>query len=212
VSNDSSSSPWIEACPACGAEPWSQGTPCWLCGLVTEAPPATASQAPRPEATTAPGALPPRRRPPPADRFSFSLSTLMLLMTLATVWLGLLAAAPGLAIFACILLLPVLVRTSMVVKRREAAGGAVSTGEKLALAATSLGVSLVIVTVTTVAAVGTFCGLCLGMYEMYGDRRNAEDNVILMMVIAGSVTLLVLIGLGYLFAKWVRNRYRRDIG
>jgi hypothetical protein len=133
-------------------------------------------------------------------------------MTLATVWLGLLAAAPGLAIFACILLLPVLVRTSMVVKRREAAGRATSTGEKFALGATSLAVTLVVVTVTAVAAVGTFCGLCLGMYSMSGGGRNADYYAIPMMAVAGIVTLIVLIGLGRLFAKWVRNRYRRDVG
>jgi hypothetical protein len=140
---------------------------------------------------------------------SFSLATMMLLMTLAAVWLGLLAAAPGLAILVCILLVPVIVRTARVVRRREERGRTVSSGEKIALAATSFMVTLVILVVTTVAAVGTFCGLCLGMYTM-SDRR--DQNAGIQMVISGAVTLVVLIAIGRLMAKWVRIRYRRDIG
>jgi hypothetical protein len=49
-----------------------------------------------------------------------------LLMTLASVCFGLLAVAPGLGIPVCVLLVPVLIRTTMVVRRREAAGAAVS--------------------------------------------------------------------------------------
>ncbi len=142
---------------------------------------------------------------------SFSLAAAMLMMTLAAVWLGLLVAAPGLAIFACILLVPALVRTSMVVRRREAAGRTVAPGEKVALTAMSLMVSLVIVTVTAVAAVGTFCGLCIGMYSMTGGR-GSEGQAIVMMGIAGLATLVVLVSLGRWLGKWVRNRYRRDIG
>lgn len=132
----------------------------------------------------------------------------MLMMTLAAVWLGLLAAAPGLAILVCILLVPVLVRTSMVVRRREAKGGSVGPGEKVALAAGSFMVTLVIVVVTTVAAVGTFCAVCIGVASAT-DMRESEIGglVIVSIFLALVVTGLLL----WAFSKWVRNRYRRDI-
>jgi hypothetical protein len=220
-------SPWLETCPDCGAEPWSETDGCWLCGLRADgtrpagpkrsrtapgpaaaSPAAAAAKAASPaaagEAPPGGASVPPRpqpvKRPPQPPPLSFSLATMLLMMTLAAIWLALLVAAPGIAIFLCILLLPAVVRTAMVVQRREAAGVSVSSGEKVALAVTSMFVSLVILVLALVASVGTFCFVCLSA----GD----ESAIPVALVIAGVATL----GAAALAFKWIRRRYRRDVG
>ena len=125
------------ACPHCQAQQPSEKDRGWLCGAEFLA---GVDQSPIVE---------PKSHP---DRFSFSLSTLFLLMTLASVCFGLLAVAPGLGIPVCVLLVPVLVRTTMVVRRREAAGAAVSRAEKVSLMASSFGVATVLAVVVSSAS------------------------------------------------------------
>jgi hypothetical protein len=188
-------SPWLDACPGCGADQWSPESVCWLCGYTPGG--AFAHR-------QAPAASPPRQI---AAAKSFSLATLLLLMTLAAVWLGLLATAPGLAIFACILLLPAVVRTAMVVQRRAVAGRGVSPSEKLALGATSLLVSGVVLVVAAVASIGTFCAVCLGVASASNDRGDMSFAF----VIAGFAALLTTLVAVRFLARWIRRRYQRDI-
>lgn len=138
-------------------------------------------------------------------RFSFSLSTLLLLMTLAAICFGLLAAAPGLGVPMCVLLVPVLIRTVMVVRRREASGLPVSRAKKIGLMATSFGVATVVAVVVAVAAFCSFCGVCL--LGIGGSNEEAMLGAGIMFSLAGvSVVMLVFLG------KWIRRRYRRDVG
>jgi hypothetical protein len=171
-------------CPHCQAE-LERGAPqCWLCEA-TLGEPAQKSQ--------------PTSRPSQSAGFSYSLSTMLLATTLVAICFGLLSIAPGLGIPICILLAPVLVRTVMVVRRREAAGRKVSTSEKAWLIFGSLVVANVILAVVTVAAVGTFCAVCLSA----GNERAIPVAIL----IAAGVTIPLLVVL----FKWVRTRYRRDI-
>jgi hypothetical protein len=140
--------------------------------------------------------------PAAAGRVSFSISTLLLATTLVAVCAALIAEVPGLGIPVCILLAPVLIRTIMVVRRREAAGKHVSTGDKVVLILTSFVVINVILTVVGVAAVGTFCAVCLGTVAVLDEGA---------MVAAGLVALFVTISLVVLMYRWVRKRYQRDI-
>jgi hypothetical protein len=182
-------------CASCGAV-WKAGnTNCWLCGA---AMPSAASGG-----TT--GRLSPAFQPRaiPAGKVSFSISTLLLATTLAAIVAALVAEVPGLGIPVCILLAPVLVRTVMVVRRREAAGKRVSTAEKVALLLTSFAVANVILAVVGVAAVGSFCAVCLGSAATL--RGNSP------FIVAAMAALTVTVGMLALMFKWVRARYRRDI-
>jgi small-conductance mechanosensitive channel len=71
-------------------------------------------------------------------------------------------------------------------------------------------VTFVILTVTSVAAVGTFCAVCIGLAAATNSRGGSEISLYIMF--AGVAALVVTVVLVRLFAKWARNRYRRDIG
>ncbi|HEX6963828.1 MAG TPA: hypothetical protein VF175_18315 [Lacipirellula sp.] len=174
-------------------------TQCWLCGA--KLPPLedpTAAAPPR----EAPDAL----APPPMETHprgaSFSIATLLLATTVVAICAALVAEAPGIGITMCILLAPVLVRTAMVVRRREAAGKRVSAGEKIGLILTSFVVINVIVAVVGFAAIGTFCAVCLGTVGALDEAS---------MVVAGISALVITVALLVVMVRWVRSRYRRDI-
>lgn len=148
---------------------------------------------------------------PPTDRLNFSLGTLMLLMTLASVCLGLIVFNPGLGVFACILLIPVLVRTAKVVRAREAAGGSVSPFEKVTLTTTSFGVATLIVILAWFAAVCCTCGTILTVISIANLPR--EHTEVWAVVLSASV---LLFGIAAAFSlvkllKWNHQRYERDI-
>jgi hypothetical protein len=178
-------------CPHCGAMRKVGSTRCWLCGAdLPPIEPGAASAAPASGSS-------------PAGRISFSISTLLLATTLVAVTAALITEVPGLGIPVCILLAPVLVRTVMVVRRREAAGKRVSMGEKVALIVTSFMVINVILAVVGVAAIGSFCAVCIGTAGALNDNSA--------LVVAGVSALTVAAGLLALMFNWVRARYRRDI-
>lgn len=183
-----------QVCPQCGAQQPGETNACWLCGAeIAAAGIASASSDP---VQTAP------------ERFSFSLSTLLLLMTLASVCFGLLAVAPGLGVPMCVLLVPVLVRTAKVVRRREAAGLPVSHAERVSLMLSSFGVATVLAVVVSASAFAGFCGVCLLAISpgQYGGPWILLWGFGMCAVAAFAVWLVVLV------VKWVRRRYRRDIG
>jgi len=183
------------ACPKCGALQPRETELCWLCSA---------------KATTEgndPASVDLVQVAP--ERFSFSLSTLLLLMTLASVCMGLLVVAPGLGVPMCVLLVPVLVRTMMVVRRREAVGLAVSRIEKISLMASSFGVATVLAVVVSAAAFAGFCGVCLLMVSpdnKYGGPGILAWGVGMCAVAAFAVWLTIRV------MKWIRRRYRRDVG
>ncbi len=179
-------------CPHCGAGQGAGRSSCWLCH---------AELPPQPKAGTTVEA-----RPHPVEStprgLSYSISTLLLATTLVAVCAALVAEIPGLGVPICILLAPVLVRTVMVVRRREAAGKHVSMGEKVALILTSFVVINVILAVVGVAAVGSFCAVCLGTVAVLN-----EGAIVAAGLTGITVTILFLV----LMVRWVRARYRRDI-
>lgn len=178
-------------CPHCQAVVAPSATRCWLCGgAVDGSSPASA-----------------RSAGVPAHRgASFSLSTMLLITTLVAISCGLLAAAPGLGVVACVLLAPVLVRTAMVVRRREAAGARVSASEKVGLAATSFVVAMVLATVVGFAAFCCFCAVCAFAFGADGN----EPGLMLLSLGVGVAGLLSIWGLVKL-VQWSRRRYLRDI-
>ena len=188
-------------CPHCGAAPRPGAENCWLCEAPLGEPAAAAAQ------PLDPFGLPYAVAPHEHAGFSFSISTLLLVMTLVAIVAALIAAEPGLGVSFCILLAPVLVRTAIVVRRRKEAGREVSLGEKVALIGGSFVVVNVILAVVCVAAVGSFCGVCLGLAAATGSERMWP----IFMLFSGAVSLVVSVWLIRQFSKWVAARYRRDV-
>lgn len=181
-------------CPHCNAKQLGPSGDCWLCHKSLQESPCSA-----PEANALPSSQ--------SESISFSLATLFLLITLASVCMGLLVALPGLGVLACIIMVPVFFRTVRVVRHREAMGKDVSPSKKIALFATSFAVSSVLVIVVCVSAFCSFCGVCL---TMIGGSSGDEG------ALAWGVGLCVIAVLGIVavvkMIQWSRRRYRRDMG
>lgn len=166
-------------CKSCGAQQTRKVDCCWLCGR---------------EMAEAYG------HRPYVEKFSFSLSTLLLITTLASIAFGLLAVAPGLGVFVCIIILPVFVRTLLVLRKREAKGMDVSPRTKTILFWGSFFSASLIAILVSITAFGAFCvSLCFlaprsggGIYFVY---------------IFTTLATLSVITIAFF---WVRDRYERD--
>jgi hypothetical protein len=185
MSDTTTDGKWERVCPNCGAKQPRQLDQCWLCGEAFD------------EAATGVVA---HEQPT-----SYSLSTLLLIMTLACICFALIAAAPGLGVFVGILLVPVFIRTSMVLKKREAEGIVTSWLEKWSLALGSFAAATVMATVVLSTSFAAFCFSCLAGYSAAGNG-NDGGPILLACLVGGSVLLLMV----YLMAKWARVRFRRD--
>lgn len=183
-------------CPECDAPVIPDRSDCWLCGAKL------ANQG------HVPTAVPPRAiAPPSSEPISFGLSTLMLIVTLAAVCFGLLVQAPGLAIPMCVLLIPVFVRTVMVVRRREASGLPVSPMQKVGMFLGSFGVASLLAVVVCVAAFCSFCGVCL--LAVSPDQKYGGAGVALWGIGMCAAAAAAVVGIVFI-AKWIRRRYVRD--
>ncbi|MBC8870045.1 MAG: hypothetical protein H8E44_11540 [Planctomycetes bacterium] len=129
-------------CPECGATLRSEASRCWLCAKTIETSTATAAQ-------------------PlcPAEQFAarqFSLSSLMLIITLLAVVLGVARLSPGIGVGLAIVATPALVRTCITSVRRKTRGQPMTPLEKVGVFAATLGAVLTIV----IAAVAAFYATC----------------------------------------------------
>jgi hypothetical protein len=182
------------ACPRCRAENAPQAPRCWLCGIALPAsvgrPPALSDRAP---------ALIEDVEIVPEARATFSLTTLFLLTTLIAVCFGLFAIAPGLGILLAIAAVPAFLRTTLVAYRRGQLGRDISPARKIALFAGSLATTVIMAIVVIVAAIGSFCAICL---------TAGVDTAI---PIATIIALATTVGVGGLFVLLIRARYRHDV-
>ncbi len=187
-----SESSYVKICPECGS---TQGRPrekCWLCGMTIS-----------PLSSPAVSATPEKQ---PSQNFSFSLATLMLLMTLASIGLGLTTIYPHLGVLVCVLLVPALVRTSQIVRRRKATGVPVSNAEKtgLFLASFSAATVLLIVIIAVV-----FIGIwAIFLLVLIANQTNSGRGILSF----GQEGFLMMaaIVLAGVISIWIYCRYRRD--
>jgi hypothetical protein len=196
-------------CPHCGAlnarVNGQLASNCWLCGrsLSGESQPTgTVPAPPVPSVAT----VNPRRK----YARSFTLASIFLATTLIAVCLGVIVAAPGLGIVLAIFCLPAFVRTGLVVQRRAALGKTVSTAEKIGWFMGSAATTVVVAVVVAVAAVGTFCAVCVGAAEAGAMGTTGEGTfwvVIASLIVAAAVAVPASI----LMVRWIRRRWRRDI-
>ncbi|MBM4003654.1 MAG: hypothetical protein FJ295_10260 [Planctomycetes bacterium] len=203
---------------ACGAQNFLGDTHCWLCfqrlepanppavvlddsirprGTADGESPFSTAQVVAPVSTMSPREPPDRAAAIAAGQFS--LATAFLLISLSAVGLGLFVAVPGLAIALAIAAFPALMRTVFLVQRRAKSGIRVSPQSKIALFCCSLGVSVVVLIVVMVTAVGTFCAVCLS---------GGKDSYIPIALLCATIATLLV---GFVLSKWIVYRWRRDI-
>ncbi len=137
---------------------------------------------------------------------SFSLGTLLLVITIIGVLLGITVAVPGLGIALTLLAVPPAIRTTMVVKRRKTSGRVTSGSEKTALFLVSAFVTWVIVVSLISSCCLTFCGVCLGGYALSNGRTDEQ----LLLLFAGCAAVVVAILVLWAFSYWIRGRWWRD--
>lgn len=132
-----------------------------------------------------------------------------LVLAFIPVWIGVMLIAPGLGVLLAIAAVIPFLRTLAVLQRRTAAGRPTSYWAAIGLFAGSIAFSLTIVTVVTIAAVGTFCFVCIaGASASGGDSQSVQR----WLLISGLVTAAVCIGLGARIVARIRARWRRDVG
>ena len=180
-------------CPECAAPIEDGSHVCWLCSARLDAGELSSEGVSAGDrgVSTAQGA-------PTAQKLSFSLEGLMLVVTLVSVCLGAFTLFPGLGILLAILIAPVFVRTVMVVRRREERGRPVDPLARIGLFLGSFATAMVIIVVVSVASLGTFCAVCLSI--------GKEEAI----PFAAAVAILVTIGAIVLLVRWIRARWRHD--
>ena len=144
-----------ETCWECGAVLPPKANYCWLCGSpcypVAE--------------LVVPEVAPSERR----TALQFSLSTLMLAVTLLSVLLGVFLMAPGLGACLTVLVIPPFLRTMIVATRRKTHGQSMSTGAKLGTFAKTfgitIGIAMCVVTSLIVAAFVAFFVICMAAMQ-----------------------------------------------
>jgi hypothetical protein len=181
-------------CPECAALVGVGVPRCWLCGWRRDGA----------QASTPPVIIPslvPRR---PTDRpFSYSLESLLLLVTLVAVGLGAIVNFPGIGIVVAILMAPAFVRTAMVIRRRDEIGRPVTRWQRVGLFFGSFATAIVILVLVVVASVGTFFTVCLGLFSADGTQDLALP---LAMLSAGMATAAII---GFA-VWWIRRRWQHD--
>ncbi|MGI9430098.1 MAG: hypothetical protein ACR2NM_15670 [Bythopirellula sp.] len=199
-STNDTSTQWY--CPHCEAKQLGPATTCWLCEkpLAGESAAADGLRMPTPAEVRSPQIQP--------ERFHFSLATMLLIMTLASVCMGLIVALPGLGIVACILMGPVFIRTIKVVRHRESLGQEVPPGEKVAMFLGSFAVASVIAVIACICAFCSFCGVCASIFALGGGPGQDAWLFAVIMIPVGILSFWGVIRL----IVWNRRRYRREIG
>jgi hypothetical protein len=177
-------------CPGCRAAAGTTEARCFLCG--------------KPVLPLS-GTDPPTAPSEPL-RFTFSLSSLMLLMTLIAVCLGLGGIDPGLGIGVAFLVTPAALRTAVAAARRRRSGSGMSMGEKLLAFVASLGVVTAMIVATGVAFYATCWAGFFGGDMLSEPFAKGYDGLFVGLgtgiILGGVVGLYVL----YRMARWLWPR------
>jgi hypothetical protein len=166
-------------CPECGASLLRGAVQCWLCHreVVQEA----RSQPPAPTGSP----------------YQYTLSSLLLLMTLAAILLSLGSMEPGVGIAAAILAAPALLRTICTSAIRGSGGQPLSVGGKVAIFMLTLGMVVIVI----VAAAAAFFATCLTTASL-----GKGDSLVPLGIFLGLVAVVVAtVLLVWLFIKLSRK-------
>jgi hypothetical protein len=171
-------------CPDCGAPLKPEQTRCWLCQG-------------KPAADAAGGIRPVDSR----AGYQYSLSSLLLVMTLIAVLSSLIGMNPGMGIMVAVLALPALAWTCQIVLRRRRRGQSLTAGGKVV----AFLLSLAMIVIVIVAAGAAFFVTCLTTVSVGGG-----GDIVLVAMIMGLVAgLAVLVLLARFFDKLSNGKPRR---
>jgi hypothetical protein len=208
-------------CPACGAARRPNVDRCWLCTQKFEREEAWAPLGlPGQPASHLPSVPPPELPPllvpiephelpqPPAAAtrvLQFSLSDLFMLITLVCVVCGMFALAPGLGIAIVFVLIPVAIRSYLVLRVRSRRGLATSRGQRWMMVLASTGVTILIIVAVQVAAI---IGLVAACFAGIGASGFGQDEWFGPILIAGA--LLGIVSAAAVAFTIVRGRWESD--
>lgn len=186
-------------CSTCGESTRSDRTVCWLCKTPLD-PASIQSRADAPTWR-------------PYKTAESGLALVSLLVTVAVVCLGAFVLEPGVGIALAIVSIIPIVRTAVVISQRAENGAPASWLTTVCMFLGSVMVTAIILSVVVVAAVGTFFVTCLGIVRATNVGRHWQDwNLGPAMIISAAISLVVVGFICFGFAKWVRTRWRRDVG
>lgn len=187
-------------CCECGAANYAGATKCYLCGReFTEAERAALPRGRtvgQPQPTEIPSALvspidqAARTSPTARGPLTYSLSTLFLIVTLAGVCFGLIAAAPALGIPVTLLVTPALIRTFVILRRDEQSP---TTEDKVYGFVGSLGIAFMVMLAAGIA----FFAACSAVG--FGLAGISLSAAILGGLVAGAIAAIVV-------AVWIFRR------
>jgi hypothetical protein len=139
----------------------------------------------------------PRRGPA-----TYTLSTLFLYVTLACVFCGLIAAAPGLGIPLAVLVTPALVRTMFASRLRETQGLPVTAEHKIEAFALSFGLMILV----TIAAGVAFFAACSAVCVSVEGAQGMSDNARVTMGLGAGALAAIGVGILILVRTWPRRK------
>jgi hypothetical protein len=167
-------------CADCGAVNPVGVSQCFLCGRkfdgggMSIAPPGGGTNAG--DLSTA--------RPSAQGISTYSLSSLFLIVTLAAVCFGLISQAPGLAIPLIVLITPAILNTFIKSRKQQRAGSEFTTGDKIRVFASSVGVVLSVIVAGAVA----FLAACfVSCTAMLGTNSKSMDQSLVICLVIGSL-------------------------
>ena len=172
-------------CARCGAQLKEASTSCWLCHHpVTEGIEFVSDHVQMPTHVGGP---------------TFSIMSLLLMMTMVAVILGVFIVAPGLGVLLGVLFLPAFIRTVVIAGRHKVLGQRLDGGQKFSVFMAALAGVIVAGVAAVVAFFGT-CGIsCLGYAASNG--RSGELFVLMLYVGIGVGILTAVLVLRKMWAR-----------
>ena len=180
-----------DQCPNCGAARQAQESACWLCGFEEQ------------KETVPPWKPVPRAIP--HNEGTFTITSMMLVITLIAICLGMGAVAPGLGILLGMLSLPAFIRTTLVVSRRQAAGRTIDSSSKVSLFLASLGTVIVAGIAAFVVFFGTCIAACFGAMALEQKGAGFGGGLFFVMLIIGGC-LGMASGIFVMWSIWRRSK------
>ena len=158
--------------------------------------------------------------PLPGSIAGFSLSSMLMVVTLVAICLGLSVANPGLGIAAAVISLPPLLRTVLVARKQRQQGVHLSPAKKTRLFASSwlvttlmsMTVSLIISGVGVVALLLSVVVICSAIPGGSSSQSIKEAGLQSVWIVTAVFGLTVVFFTLRSFWFWSKTRWKRDIG
>jgi hypothetical protein len=191
-------------CPECGASFPQTAIRCWLCGWKVGDP--VGIRAPKAGSGEVNPYAPPAPPVPPRGenlKWTYSLSTLFLWMTLISVVLGVWKMAPGLGIVLGVLSFPAALHTmGLAAYRKRRTGDSMSVADKIGAFAASFAFFVLVAIAVIIAAIGALFAICLA-----GSNHPVSDGRAALVWFAGGAAILS--GIVFLAYRLVRSLWRK---